>query len=140
MDSQPYVAEAIEAGKIPDLELASEPASYPLKVDIRTRSYLRGNARQQLLTFSASRMRELLKEYASLNPIVVSCAMFCTRKEVKNYVQTHDSATRIMREERLGIIGKALLSCMEKLPQYDSIWKDSLRRLLSNPRVAFYDS
>jgi hypothetical protein len=114
----------------------------PIKLSSDTIKFLRGrhNPDQRLISYCLSRMANLLKHYSGIDPLASNQAALCTKRIAREFLESNGKANskRIERADKLAIIVKVLLTCLDCLPQYSNMWKDAINRLLTFPEVVLY--
>ncbi|MGH2637799.1 MAG: hypothetical protein ACRDF4_00700 [Rhabdochlamydiaceae bacterium] len=112
----------------------------PIKLDIKTLEFLKRDRdpEQRLRTYCLSRVANLLKQYSSVDPLASNEAALCTSKAVREFCELNKDLKRVERSDKLAIVTKALLLCMDNLPQYNRMWKDAIYRLVTYPTVILY--
>jgi hypothetical protein len=118
----------------PIFQIHSEEIKVPIKIDIRSRDYLKGDRIARITAFILSRLEQLFKKYYPEKSVTNKAALIAKRV-VEEYCKSHE---QILAQHKLAILTSIIRECERKMPNLNRMWEEMINNLLEMPEVILY--
>jgi hypothetical protein len=115
-------------------KIQSQETRPPIKVDVRTRDFLKGDRAERLKSYILSRLEQIFKKY-SPDHFVTNEAALIAIKQIDISCNKHD---RITPQHKLAIMISVIRECERKMPHLQRMWEEMVESLLEMPEVILY--